>query len=189
MFFIAPSLFGFLIVCTPLVSEVWLGKIVPVFLWSTLFLSIGWFINILSVPAYYACVGTGDLGMPVVSHIAMSVLNVSAGFLLGGTMGGIGVILAWSIAIGVGGLLLNILYFRKNGISKINIIPKGDRLLTAACITGLIVNYIIYLKIGCTAEPMISNIAIIICFISIISIPLWHHPIRKVVFRFLTNED
>jgi O-antigen/teichoic acid export membrane protein len=200
MFFIAIPIFGLLVVCTPLVSEIWIGKNQPEFIWTTLLLCAGWFINTLSVPAYYASLGTGDLRINVASHVFMTAINMTFGYCLGSLWGGIGVVVAWSLSLASGGVLLNVLYFKKNDIAQMNLIPKDIRLLALVCSIGLIVLYIGYTQtteyfqsslakicVYDSVKPLISNIVMILCFLAAISIPIWRNPIRRDLVRWISN--
>jgi O-antigen/teichoic acid export membrane protein len=200
MFFIATPIFGFLAVCTPLLSELWIGTIQPEFMSTIIILCVGWFINTLSVPAYYANLGTGDLKMNVAAHVVMTAINITFGYYMGKLWGGFGVVLAWSIALAFGGVILNIRYVRNNRISPITLIPKDSRLLAAACIIGPVLAYLVYTNsikfmpgsfmkriIFDGVGPLMLNSLIALCFIVVISLFIWCHPIRKDLVRWIFN--
>src|SRR4030066_1313189 len=54
LFYLALPLFSLLIICAPIISEIWIGYYERVFVFSAILLSIGWFLNTLAVPAYFA---------------------------------------------------------------------------------------------------------------------------------------
>src|SRR5574337_153421 len=51
--FFALPLFSTIIAVAPIISELWIGQYERVFVFFTILLSIGWFFNILTVPAYF----------------------------------------------------------------------------------------------------------------------------------------
>src|SRR5690348_13632817 len=57
----APPLSAALIACAPLISEIWLGQLEPTFIAFAVILTVGWLINILSVPAFMLGLGTGRI--------------------------------------------------------------------------------------------------------------------------------
>ena len=92
---------------TPLVSRLWLGAYVPVFVTFAMLLFAGWFLNLAANPAYFANMGTGELRWNVISHVTNGVLNLGFGVLLGMLFGGVGVVVGLEhgrlvLAVGVG---------------------------------------------------------------------------------------
>lgn len=99
VFFISICLFSFVILFTPLISKVWIGFVEHTFVFTSIILSVSMFINILIGPAYFSCVGEGNLDLVLKSQIIMGVLNLFFGYFFGYFVGGYGVIIGWSIAI------------------------------------------------------------------------------------------
>lgn len=184
--------FGLLTICAPLVSELWVGRYEPIFVWSIVLLCAGWLANTLAVPAYYACLGTGEMRINMVSHVAMTVINILLASILGNLIGGLGVVLSWSIALALGGTLLNVLYCRRNSIAFGSLLSGHDRMLTGFLITGLVVSYLGWLMLPgvwgmvlpsldlpATWEPFLTSGMMIFIYIAIMSFPMWTHSIRK----------
>lgn len=101
-------------------------------------------------------------------------------------------ILAWALSLGLGGGILNILYFRRNKLSLSNLIPQESRLLVLQCIMGLSLGYFIWLQqlvikdflstMSFQSDMLIQLIAdgaVILCLVIIIIAPIWRHPIRE----------
>lgn len=61
LFYLALPLYSLIIVCIPLISELWIGHYERVFVIFGILLAIGWFLNTLNAPAYFANMGTGEL--------------------------------------------------------------------------------------------------------------------------------
>ena len=81
-----------LIAATPLVSNLWLGRPEPVFILFSALLFVGWFLNLLSNPAYFAYMGIGTLRWNVAGRMVIGLLNGALGWLLGTLASGTGVI-------------------------------------------------------------------------------------------------
>ena len=88
---------------SPLISKVWIGAYNESFIYCTLILLIGWFLNLLSVPAYYVYVGIGRMKWNVISHGCIALLTLVFGVLFGKAGGGLGVIFGFSLALVLGG--------------------------------------------------------------------------------------
>jgi O-antigen/teichoic acid export membrane protein len=192
--------FGLLAICAPLVSELVIGRYEPVFVYSTMLLCAGWLANTLAVPAYYACLGTGEMRINIVSHAGMTVLNILLGLTFGQLIGGLGVVMSWAIALGLGGILLNVLYYRKNSIPIASLISGPDRMLTSYCAAGLAVAYVGWLMLPgawglllpifdlrMTWEPFFTSGMMIVAYIAIISFPMWNHSMRKDLQRWVSG--
>ena len=196
--YLSLSGFGLLAICAPLVSDLWVGGYEPFFIWSTIVLCAGGLINTLSVPAYFACMGTGDMRINVVAHIVMTIVNIFLAVIFGWFLGGFGVVLSWGIALALGGILLNILFCRANRIPFGNLLPGPDRILISCCIAGVAVAYLIWVSLPGASESLmmkfnlpligpslITSGAMILVYIGFMSAPLWSHPSRKDLQRLV----
>ena len=180
-----------LAISAPLISEILIGRHEPFFVWSTIVLCAGWLINTLSVPAYFATMGTGHMKGNVISHVAMTAMNVLLIYAFGNLWGGIGIVLAWSVAVASGGIIMNIMHYRAYKIAWRNIVPEASRLLTVLCLFGLAVAYGIWRQLpriesslmnewawtNTWASVMASGVMVVI-FAAIIGMPMWAHPLR-----------
>lgn len=142
VFFVDCLLTTLLIVFTPIISVLWIGKLEPTFIFAVLILSTAMFVNILNGPAYFSCVGKGKLNLVLTSQIMIGVLNLIFGLLGGYFYGGNGVIIGWGLALVFSSLFLIITYQKENTISfdflliKSNLIHFCTSLLIAfSCIT------------------------------------------------------
>lgn len=184
--------FCLLAISSPFVSELLVGRYESFFVWSTVALCGGWLINTLSVPAYFASMGTGDMKANVVSHVAMTAVNLLLIYVLGHLWGGTGVMLAWSVSLAIGGIILNMMYFQAYKIAWRNAIPEASRWLTALCLLGVVVVYGIlsYLPGIETAlmqeltwsnkwASVMASSALVLIFVAIVGMPVWVHPVRK----------
>ena len=60
-FCISVAMYTLVIMYAPVISQLWIGHYEPTFVSFALFLSIGWFFNVLAVPVYFVSLGTGEL--------------------------------------------------------------------------------------------------------------------------------
>lgn len=196
VYYLTIPAFCLLAISAPLLSEVLIGRHEPFFIWSMIALCLGWLINTLSVPAYFATMGSGEMKANVVSHVIMTSMNLLLIFVLGYLWGGIGVVLAWSVALASGGIIMNILYFRANNIAVRNVIPEASRWLTLMCLIGLVATYSIWgyfhgieLKLvnglaltNTWARFMLSGVMVLV-FAAMIGLPIWVHPLRRKLYE------
>lgn len=102
------AVYGGLLAAAPLIGWLWLGRWEPQFLHCVWLVTIGWFINTLAAPAYFANLGTGELRWNTITHVGMGIGNALLGFVCGQLFGGHAVIIA-CVSVHVAGSLTLIL--------------------------------------------------------------------------------
>lgn len=115
-----------IIITAPIVSFLWIGKIVPFFLFAVVLNSIVAFVNICSNPAYFSYLGEGKLNWLIYSYIAITLLNPILSYFLGAEFNGYGVVVGWNIAFLIGSLLVLFSYHQKNHISLKSLLSLHD---------------------------------------------------------------
>lgn len=191
IYYLAVPGFCLLAASAPLFSELLLGRHESFFIWSTVALCMGWLLNSLAVPAYFASIGTGDMKANVISHVAMTLVNLILIYLVGQIYHGAGVVLAWSSALAIGGIVLNWIYYRSYKISWRGFIPQASYLLTGLCILGLLIDFSI-LRYLPDIHSLLANGALegtwtrffvtgapVMIFAAVVGISMWTHPIRR----------
>jgi O-antigen/teichoic acid export membrane protein len=197
-FYLALAGFGLLATCAPLISDVWIGRYEPFFVWSVIVLCVGWFANTLSLPAYYACMGTGMMRFNVVSHVIISLVNLLLSLTLGWWVGGLGVVLSWGSALVIGSVWLLFLFTRANRISVNSLLPHPDKVLAYCCLAGIVVTYVIWAGLRGTTElslflsngsplgrSFVLDGAMVLVYTAFMIVPLWSHPTRKNLQRWV----
>lgn len=192
--------FSFLIVCAPLISELWIGRDEPIFVWSTILLCVGWLVNTLSAPAYFASLGTGEMRINLLSHIVMTGANILLALSLGLAIGGLGVVVGWAIALVIGGVLLNSLYCSKNSILLNSLILRDDRTLISYIVSSLGISFLGWQILPEVVEgwlaalnapnawgATVTNAIIILVYLASLIIPMWKHPMRNDIQRWLVG--
>lgn len=188
LFYLSLPLYSIVIVSTPIISELWIGHYERVFILSSILLSIGWFLNTLHVPAYFANLGTGELRWNVSSHVAIAVLNTGIGFLLGALYDGTGVVVGWVISLAIGSSIIYLTYHLRNKIPLIELIPKASRIILIICLMGIFCGFFIQYKFNSAFNIITLNSVIIFVFLMIIIFPLWLHPMRKQLMGWIRSE-
>jgi len=187
LFYLALPLFSLIIICAPIISEIWIGYYERIFVFSAMLLSIGWFLNTLAIPAYFANSGMGELRWNVISNILMAAINAGTGLVLGYLYGGFGVIFAWIIALSLGNSLVYICFHIKHKISFSELIPKASRILMLVCVIGTVSALIINIKFNSESIASMLNRIVMIVFAVVVFVPFWLHPLRKSLVRWAYN--
>jgi len=188
LFYLALPLFSLIIVFIPLISKLWIGHYENTFILFATLLSIGWFLNTLNAPAYFAYLGIGRLRFNVISHIMIALLNVGLGFLLGVFYDGIGVVVAWVFSLALGSSIIYISYHLKHKISLVELVPKASRIITVACLTGILFVLVINRTFNHSFNLILLNLVTIILYSTIVFIPFWLHPMRKRLRGWVNKE-
>lgn len=125
------------------ISFYWFGYYENYFIYSFVFLTVGYFINLLSVPAYFSGMGIGNLKGNLVSQLTIAIINAVAGFVLGYFFGGWGVVIAWTFAIAVGGIITVIYYHSEYSIPYKLLIDEDKLTVLATSLFCIAISVII----------------------------------------------
>ncbi len=164
--------FCLLVALMPAISVLWIGHYVSEFVVPAIILAVAWWVNAISVPAYFSYLGKGELRWPVVGHLLNAVANVFLGLLFGKFLGGIGPVIGWALALSIGSCFLLVKYALEQQIPLASLIPKDmiPILLVSlfVAITGLSVYFI--------TDSAISESLFVFLLLPIIFMML--HPLR-----------
>ena len=174
-----------IIVVTPFISEIWLGYYESTFVLFSTLLTIGWLFNSLSAPAYFANLGTGKLRWNTIGHIAIFILNVISGILMGLFNGGFGVVVAWVLSLSAGSSIITISYYVEHKIKLTTLLPKENRLLMLISGIGAAVSMLIYYRLIDMIEFPAVGLLSFTTFSCIIIFPVWYHPMRHRIVKWL----
>jgi len=186
LYYLALPLFSAIIAAAPVISVFWIGRYERDFALSSIILGIGWLLNTLCVPAYFASLGTGDLRWNVRSHTAMGVLNVILGLALGSFFGSYGVIAGWMVSLIVGGAMLGLAYHVENGISLKELLPASSRLLTLYCLCGTAdsCGALFDSRYGLTERALdLVTFSVLMAIVT----QAWFHPMRREIFGWVRS--
>lgn len=181
VFFIAVLFYTCIAVALPSISFIWIGRYQPMFVQFSLLLTLGWFVNTVSVPAFFSNLGTGQLRQNVICQVIVGLVGFFGGLFLGYIMGGTGVVLGSTLGLMAGSLFLLIAYIRRSGLVWTQvIIPGGMWRLIVLCLVGTgLVNY------GSYTRQSLSFVLIIGCACIVAALLLgWHHPVARELIRW-----
>lgn len=164
-----------LLIATPFISLIWIGSLNYDFIFSMLLLISANFINVMCGPAYFSSMGEGRLNILVIVHIAMAIINILLGLILGLSIGGYGIIIAWAIALSIGSIVVILNYNKSLKISFFDIFKKDERKLLIASLIIIFINICSYYFIS--SDKVVSKI-----IVSIFSLLLY-------LFAVLKNEN
>jgi len=179
MFYVALPFHSIIIVCTPLISKIWIGHYESVFVNFSILLSISFLINTLSVPAFFSYLGIGKLKWNTLGYVITAFMNVTLGLIIGSISGGTGVVIAWIISSIAGSLIIAISYHYKYTISFREFLPRESIGVAIACLIAILSSLSIYYLFSHIFTSTIGISITILTFLIIVFIPIWLHPMRK----------
>ncbi len=177
--YFALPLFSTIIAAAPLISELWIGQYEQMFVFFTVLLSIGWFFNVLTVPAYFVNMGTGELRWNVLSHFITGILNLTLGFILGRLYGGAAVVAVSVLSLITGNYFLTIAYHRKYEIPLSQLLPKENAWLAVMALAGLSGAMIFYYIMRHDLSFLSVLCSVVLIHAVMIVGPFWNHPLRS----------
>ncbi|HUF09195.1 MAG TPA: oligosaccharide flippase family protein [Rhodothermales bacterium] len=183
MYIVGPAL-GFFILLSPLVSRLWIGTIVPDFVLFSGLVFVGWFLNVLSAPAYFSNAGTGRLRWNFLGHLLTGVINVVLGIVLGYYFGAIGVVAAFSIALVVGSFATAGPYHAENHIPLSPFFDQPTVALLLTCAGAFVAGALAFVLFG---EVALVHWAVPILFVTASARLTWTHPQRAKLFSALRS--
>ena len=184
--YLSLPLYSAIIGFTPVVSEIWIGRYESTFVLYSTLLAIGWFLNTLAGPAYFANLGTGEVSWNTISHLVTGVANVLFGLLLGSLYGGTAVVAAGVVSLITGSWIMIFSYHYRHNIPLRELLPLGSNSIALASVIGLLAVIWTYYQLGEVWRlPGVTAVMIII-FSAIVVVPAWLHPIRKRFHGWIT---
>jgi O-antigen/teichoic acid export membrane protein len=180
VFFLSVPTFSALVVFSPLVSRVWLGRYQPVFVLFVALLALGWLVNILSNPAYVVDLGTGALRWVSIGCAVTGILNPALGYLSGRSLGGIAVVAVSVFSLAVGYAVVLVAYHIENRVSFRQLLPSDSANILGASVLAVVV----FLPYFCSGHAGTNGFRsatgfMVMLTIMIMALPMWRHPMRK----------
>lgn len=188
MLYLALPGYAVIIAFIPLISEIWIGRYEAIFVIFSILLAVNLFINTLSVPAYFSCLGIGKLKWITLGHIATAIMNAALGITIGNILGGIGVVIAWVVSSMAGTAIIFISYHYMQKIPLKKLLPRDSVWLAAACLASAGFALLIYHKINHVLGVSTIGGVLLLVFALVTFIPFWYHPMRKRLTGWVYNE-
>lgn len=163
---------------TPVISKLWIGAYNATFVAFAVLLSVSWFLNILVNPAYFGYMGIGRMRWNVGAHVVIAVINVGLGIFLGMRYGGMGVVVAYSVAVLVGSTVPLIAYHIEYDIRWQDLVDRHSAFLVTAGLAGMAMILLIQNAIGGRISPWLIVVILPLAYALVVGLPAWNHPVR-----------
>jgi O-antigen/teichoic acid export membrane protein len=169
LFFICTTIFTLLLISAPVISNFWLGEINKRFIFLLSLYSVSWFVNSLTISAYFTNMGTGDINDNVIAHVLVGLFNIIAGLILGYTFGGDGVAIAIAVAVSIGGFYQLCCFHWRNKLLD-QILPRETKWVALFCIVIVTIHLILLKKEIDEDQYVLFNIVEISIGIAVVSL-------------------
>ena len=185
VFYLAIPAFVFVVVVSPVISVVWLGRYEPLFVGFVALLAAGWLVNVLSNPAYVVDLGTGELRWVSIGCLLTAVLNAGLGLLCGRLFGGASVVAASVSSLIAGYAVILAAYHVQHRVPFRALIPPASLGILAASAAAIIAFAFFRTVYG---SPFSSRIAFgLAAVVLTIAVLMWIHPMRRRVWNWVTS--
>lgn len=182
-YLVIPAL-ALLLLATPYLSALLVGRYQPDFVLYTSLLLVGWFINILTNPAYFAYMGIGLLRWNVAGHLLTGGLNALLGLALGAVVGDAGVMAALAVALVAGSLVPVVAYHREQRIAWSSIGDKPTAWLLGITLVAAVAALGVHQ--GLATWALWERGPLVALVFGLIVLPaLWRHPVRSQVLAWV----
>ncbi|MFQ5568042.1 MAG: lipopolysaccharide biosynthesis protein [Rhodothermales bacterium] len=172
---------------TPLISRVWIGSYEATFVLFANLIFVGWFLNMIGNPAYFAYLGIGKLRWNVASHLVIGLLNGGLGVVLGWLYRGTGVVVGFVVALVIGSLMIAVAYQREYGIPVRDLVQRETILLGLAGFGAMTLALFLYDQVA-ASWSLVGQIALVVgSYLVVVAGPLWLHPARQQLQHWLTG--
>jgi len=118
--------FSLLLLGWPLVSWLLLGKVDALLVAMGWLLTLAWFVNTLSAPAYFTLLGQGNARWNLYGHLLTAALTGVLGYVLGTAFGALGVSTGYAIAIAAGSAVAWVFCRARLGTEVTALLPERD---------------------------------------------------------------
>jgi O-antigen/teichoic acid export membrane protein len=190
LFYLAVPTFASLVVLSPLVSRMWIGRYEPAFVKFVAILAVAWLVNILANPAYVADLGTGALRWVTIGCGVTAVLNAGLGFFAGFFFGGTAVVAAAAFSLVCGYVLVLVSYHMENRVPFRVLFPPESRGILLSSLAGALIFFPMLCspRVRSAWHPQLKLAATAASLIVFIT-PMWRHPLRKRLLRWLFSRN
>jgi len=179
LFYVSLPAYAGLFAMIPMISELWIGWFEQKFVTLAMIVTVGAFLNSLVNPAYFVNLARGKLFNNMSGYLVMSLLNGMFGYILGRAFGGIGVALAYVIAMSIGSWVILVAFHVGQSIPLSVLLPLESRKLAAFSAIAAALTLALYFLLAVHANAMLLLVCSFLVFLTTIMLPMWNHPIRK----------
>jgi O-antigen/teichoic acid export membrane protein len=188
IFFLAIPTFSFLVVVSPLVSQIWLGHYEPIFVGFVTLLGIAWLVNVLSNPAYVVDLGTGNLRWVFIGCVVTATLNLGLGFFAGRYFGGTAVVAASTFSLAIGYVVILLSYHVQNNVPFSQLLPRDSIFIVLCSLLGVLL-FLPWLSHAPLKSPFSLRLMseVTAALFTMIVAPMWLHPMRKRLLNWVSS--
>ncbi|HWP00114.1 MAG TPA: lipopolysaccharide biosynthesis protein [Methylococcus sp.] len=180
LFFVVLPLYALVVAWAPPLSELWIGRYEPKFVFFVGVLTLAWGLNTFAGPAYFSNLGTGRISWNTLTQVWMGLANAGLGLALGPHYGAEGIVWGMAIALISGSGLVVVAFHREHRLSW--------RLLLPAEAIGCILGSAVAIAASDTVYQIMASESTMERFLLILMTPLlvlapilWCHPLRSVL--------
>ena len=177
--------FGSLVPLLPLVSELWIGRLQPQFLFFSVVLLLGWLANAVATPAYFANLGGGWISRNLYAHLAQSGSMAVLGVMGGAVAGARGVAFAYMLALFVGSGVLLATIHRSEHIAVSSLFSKTDVMALGGCALVAAGGLVFSLWLFVAGEQIVATVAAVMGVIAVVVVLLVSRPELLVMVKGL----
>lgn len=188
LLYLVIPVFASLTALVPAICEAWIGSFQPQFVSIGCWITLAWFLNTASAPAYFAYLGQGKLRWVTTAHIVMGATNICSGFLLGRFFGWQGIIAAFVGSLVLGSLLPVFAYNCEHRIKFLQFLSPPDVISAGVCFGfALFVLASYWALLDSNLIVKWQRIIIFTCAMGMVSATtLWLHPLRRIILDMAT---
>jgi O-antigen/teichoic acid export membrane protein len=126
IFLLSTFLFFAVLAFSPLLSLWWLSEINYLYILFLFLITISWYINAITMPAYFANLGSGRMKWNTISHVGMGLSNLVLSVVIGYLANPIFICVAWSLVLSFFSLLIIVKYNKENQVRLADIMPAEN---------------------------------------------------------------
>lgn len=181
---VSVTFYSLVAIALPLVSQVWIGE------YNQFFMTVGYLmlfamqVNTLTGPAYFSNMGTGNVFANSMAQVVIGVGNLVLGLLLGWWAGGVGVVVAYALAVTAGSLYLMIGFLFSEGMPLAALLPAGQRVYAAACALLVVLSAVAFANMQLAAGSA-KYAAAVVPFLVLVAASIRIEPLRGIGTRML----
>jgi O-antigen/teichoic acid export membrane protein len=189
LLFLITPVFASLLAFSSVISEIWIGSLQTQFVAMLTSLTLAWYLNSITTPAYFVYLGQGKLRWVTFAHIFIGVTNLIFGYIFGNFWGWQGVILGFTCALVFGSLIPVWAYHHENNLNILNILTTNDVILIFMCFGSAAImlwgSYFIHDSI---LSIWVRFILVMIVIGVVTLTAIWLHPLSKKIFTNIKDK-
>lgn len=171
----------------PTISRLWIGHYEHFFVLCFLCLLTGWFLNILSNPAYFGYLGIGRLRWNILGHLAISAISLGFGILFGLRHGGGSVAFAYAMALPVGSGITLWAWHREYNVRWGELVNRRIVPLLLTGVGGGGFTFFLQERLADRLHPWLLLFLLLLAYALLVAVPLWRHPVRKTLQGWISE--